>query len=170
MSEERSYEHIFVSRTFSRFAEENDALIAAVSADDFAAVSAILDAFPDAILWLNPRKNQSILNEACSSDFTAIANCILDHLKARSDPLLTECVVNFSVDSGWTPLLNACHHGNVTLLRRLVAMGADLNAQNNQCWSSLTVATAGGFADIAEFLLQQPSLDLKVLVERLFFL
>ena len=156
-----SYQHVFVSRTFSRFAEENEALIAAVIADDSAAVSATLDEIPEAILWLNPRKNQSILNEACSLALNATVNVILDHLTSRSDALLTKCVVNFCVDSGWTPLLNACHHGNAALVGRLVTMGADINAQNNQCWSSLTVATGEGFRDIAEFLLQQPSLDLK---------
>ena len=52
------YKHIFVSRTFSRFAEENESLIAAVIADDVAAVAAHLDALPDAVLWLNPLKRE----------------------------------------------------------------------------------------------------------------
>ena len=68
------YKHIFVSRTFSRFAEENESLIAAVTADDVAAVAAHLETLPDAVLWLNPLKNQSILNEACRLDNEATAS------------------------------------------------------------------------------------------------
>ena len=157
-------QHIFVSQTFSRFAEENAALISAVAADDAIAVTTLLNAFPEAILWLNPLKNQSILNEACRLDAAATAAAILAHLKARRDGKLTRCVVNFIGDSGWTPLMNACHHGNLGLARELVMLGADVNAQNNQCWSPLTVSAAGGFLDVAEYLLTLPRLDLKARV------
>ena len=157
-------QHIFVSQTFSRFAEENAALISAVAADDAVAVATFLDAFPDAILWLNPLKNQSVLNEACRLDASATAAVILTHLEKRRDAKLTQCVVNFIGDSGWTPLMNACHQGNAGLARELVALGADVNAQNNQCWSPLTVSAAAGFLDVAEFLLQLPQIDLKARV------
>ena len=79
----------------------------------------------------------------------------------RGDSRLTRCAVNFFADSGWTPLMHACSRGNAALARALVEAGADVNAQNNQCWSPLTVATMGGFIDIAEFLLDQSTLDLK---------
>ena len=65
--------------------------------------------------------------------------------------------------------MHACSRGNAALAQALVAAGADLNAQNNQCWSPLTVAAMGGFIDIAEFLLDQSSLDLKARSRHRFF-
>ena len=79
-----SVKHIFISKT-SSFAAENELLISAVAANDAVAVAAILAAFSDAILWLNPMKNLSILIEACSLNHEATALTILAHLESRQD-------------------------------------------------------------------------------------
>ena len=70
--------------------------------------------------------------------------------------------MNFASDSGWTPLMHSCHHGNLSLASIMVTLGADVNGQNVGCWTPLTTAAARGFPDVADLLLQQPSLDLWV--------
>ena len=54
-----------------------------------------------------------------------------------------------------TPMMTAAAHGNVDIVRLLVAAGADINRQTNGCSTALIVACHYGHVDCVHALLGQ---------------
>lgn len=73
------------------------------------------------------------------------------------DPVLLQQVddgynVNSTNENGDTLVMLAATHGHASLVRGLIARGADVHARNSHGSSPLTSAVAHGHADVAEML------------------
>ena len=62
---------------------------------------------------------------------------------------------NARIDSGFTPLLFAAREGDLTVVRLLLAHGADLMATSTEGANALLVATVRGHVDLATFFLDR---------------
>ena len=59
-------------------------------------------------------------------------------------PLLAEAPLRDEDDDGTTPLMTAAEAGNLAEVKRLIAAGADVNAQNIHYMTPLNAAIGGG--------------------------
>ena len=64
-----------------------------------------------------------------------------------------------------TPLLLASRYGHKEIVRKLLEAGADVNTVAQAQMTALLWATIAGHKDVVEILLQQPGIQVKVLIQ-----
>ncbi|XP_076275512.1 histone-lysine N-methyltransferase G9a isoform X2 [Rhynchophorus ferrugineus] len=62
--------------------------------------------------------------------------------------------VNYQDDGGWTPLVWACEHGHIDIVKYLISKGADIDLRDVEYNVALHWAAFGGHSDIVELLLR----------------
>ncbi|CAM9932195.1 unnamed protein product, partial [Discosporangium mesarthrocarpum] len=63
--------------------------------------------------------------------------------------------VNARTDREFTPLLQVAFHGHVHLAKRLLGVGARLDAKNKQGYTAACLASQEGHVDVLRFLLDR---------------
>jgi len=93
---------------------------------------------------------------------TALLHTVMDHGSPETAPLRTSVItslllrgadVNRADDAGWTPLMRAANHGDVSLCHLLLEHGADIAAQDAQGLTAFHWAARGRHLPILQLLL-----------------
>lgn len=80
-------------------------------------------------------------------------------LEARLVVLVEKLVKELKMDvdckdyAGFTPLMFACEHGNLSLIKKLIELGANVNYTNNEGLNALLLAIVNSLPDVVRFLL-----------------
>ena len=114
------------------------------------------------------RRGQTALMWAISFGYPEIARVLVEHgadIHARSQKLALDGFTPMMVagyggdvqatpEGGFTPLLFAARVGDMESVRLLLSHEADVNSATEEDGSALVIASAGGYEDIALFLLE----------------
>jgi len=116
------------------------------------------------------RRNQTALMWAIAFEYPQIAKLLIDRnadihasttkLNENFRPMVLEgygATVEATMQGGYTPLMFAALVGDLDSARLLVDKGVDLNAVSAVDGSALVIAAAGGFDELALYLLEQGS-------------
>lgn len=122
-------------------------------------VLATLNRNRDCLKWRDMETNP--LSKACHK-CPAIADAFLDVIEADVKYLGE---VNFRDVRGCTAISHCCTHGHLDLVRRLLALGAEVSILDIQRWGPLTYAAANGHVPIFQFLLNNSDVDLHQIYE-----
>ena len=97
----------------------------------------------------------SALDQATRADCADAVMILLSILEA--DP-------NFSDSEGVTPLMIACHYGNIRIATLLLQPHANINQQDNDGWTALMIASELGHSEVVRVLINYGA-DLNILVK-----
>jgi len=87
--------------------------------------------------------NQQLI-EACKNGFFPKVKRLVN------DKLISD--LNFTDNSGWTPLHYASIRGNYDIAEFLIEKGADINSKYNDGWTPLHYASYRGYIEIVKII------------------
>ena len=123
----------------------NTALMFACEFGDFRTVKILRE--KNASFYLKYKDGYTALTLACKFKHEDIINYILD-----LDDILPE-YVNLYTNDGNTALILACWIGDVSIVKKMLLKGAEVNAQNRYDNTPLIIASFKGYLDIVQLLL-----------------
>ncbi|HWP84235.1 MAG TPA: ankyrin repeat domain-containing protein [Terriglobia bacterium] len=142
------------------------ALMTAAATGNLAIVRSLLDHGAD-VNAKEPARGQTALMWAIAEGHPEVARLLIERgadIRARThrregfSPMVIRGYggsIEATPEGGYTPLLFAARVGDLETARLLVAKGADVNESTPQDGNTLVVASAGGFEELALFLLEQ---------------
>tara|TARA_B100000287_G_scaffold46630_1_gene41595 strand:+ start:2954 stop:3526 length:573 start_codon:yes stop_codon:yes gene_type:complete len=71
-------------------------------------------------------------------------------------------IIDVEDDYGWTPLLHACTHGHLNMVKWLLDRGVKLITDKDHGWRALFYASAGGHFDIVKLLFERAARLIKL--------
>ena len=87
-------------------------------------------------------------------------------LESRLITLVERLIKEFKIDinckdsTGFTPLMFACEHGNLNLIRKLVELGSNVNYTNSEGLNSMLLAIVNSLPNVVKYLLDN-GFDIK---------
>jgi ankyrin repeat protein len=141
-------------------------LMTAVSTGNQDVVRALLDHGAN-VNYQEPERGQSALMWAIAEGHPSVARLLIERgadIRARTHRRegFSQMVIHgyagdveATPEGGYTPLLFAARVGDLATARLLVEKGADVNDSTPQDGNTLVLASAGGFEELALFLLEQ---------------
>ena len=109
--------------------------------------------FEQAELFLNAGANPNIVD---ASTNPPLYDAMVDHNNKLIDLLLSKNVdVNTPGAGGITPLMGFASTGSLPYVKRLIDLGAKVNARTSQQKTALTFAITGGHKDVVEYLTEK---------------